>query len=86
MVELDTSFIQANHPLENENDESFDEQDIIDDEYNEVMNQIQKLKRYKKYKIRAWIFSADEWFEGTLKVHVLRFVKMDGNDTANNLH
>ena len=44
------------------------------------MNQIQKLKRYKKYKIRAWIFSADEWFDGTLKVHVLRFVRLDNND------
>jgi hypothetical protein len=26
VLELDTSIIQANHPLENENDESFDEE------------------------------------------------------------
>ena len=38
VLEIDTAPIQANHPLENENDESIDDLNIVEDEYQEVMN------------------------------------------------
>lgn len=80
VVTIDTAPIQANHPLENENDESVDDINIVDDEHQEVMQQIEKLKRYKKYKIRAKIFSSDEWFDGALKVNVLKFNEIEGEE------
>jgi PAS domain S-box-containing protein len=80
VLDIDTSPIQANHPLENENDESVDDLNVIDDEHQEVMEQIEKLKRYKKYRIRVRIFSSDTWFEGQLKVNVLKFAEVHRDD------
>lgn len=80
IVDIDTTPIQANHPLENENDESIDDAKIVENEEKEVNLQIQKLKRYKKYKIRAKLHYVYNLLGGDLKMNVLKFDEVRGED------
>lgn len=71
-VMLDTSSIIANHPLENEDDESHTEERVGQKEEDEVKAGEVKAKRYKKYNVRAKVIEDKRWFDGKLRVAVLK--------------
>lgn len=71
-VVLDTSSIQANHPLENEDDESQTDEKVDVKEEEEVRAGEQRTKRYKKYNVKARIIEDKRWFDGKLRVAVLK--------------
>jgi PAS domain S-box-containing protein len=74
-VLLDTTSIQANHPLENEDDESINENKADEVEEKEVKAGEQKAKRYKKYQVKAKITEDRKWFDGKLRVNVLKLTE-----------
>jgi PAS domain S-box-containing protein len=82
-VLLDTSSIQANHPLENEDDDSMQEEKVGQKEEDEVKAGEQKAKRYKKYSVRAKITEDKRWFDGKLRVAVLKMWEANKDHESN---
>ena len=71
-VTFDTTTIQANHPLEHEDDYSIEESKVVEKEEEEVKMGDFRAKKYTKYIVRAKITEDNKWFEGKLRVTVLK--------------
>lgn len=71
-VLLDTTSIQANHPLENEDDFSIQEDRVVEKEDDEVKIGEYKAKKYQKYNVRVKVTEDNRWFDGKLRVTVLK--------------
>ena len=84
-VLLDTSSIQANHPLENEDDESVQEENLGEKEDQEVKVEELKAKRYKKYNVNAKIIDDRRWFDGKLRVAVLKLKEISRDNDSHDM-
>jgi PAS domain S-box-containing protein len=84
-VLLDTTSIQANHPLENEDDESIREEKVGEKEEEEVKAGEQKLKRYKKYNVNAKIIEDKKWFDGKLRVAILKLREVNKDQESQDI-
>ena len=74
-VTLDTTSIQVNHPLENDDDASIEEGQIVEKEEDEVRIGEGRIKKYQKYQVKARIIEDNRWFEGKLRVTVLKILQ-----------